>query len=271
MARERKIYTTSWWTLVLLIISAVAGAGYVLYTARGEAIIYDDIDAMLKRLDDSSYQKVTLPQSSRPLYIPSLSAFQSDGNWVYVAKSQPLPSTFAPHGLSPIELPFSSTDSQPLLRTHVVTQLKKLFAHAQTENYNLIVSSAYRSIDDQKKMYDDFVSKKGATLAKQYVADPGSSEHHTGLAVDINDDSSSCRSDSEKCSLSWSSAAWLADNAPTYGFIIRYPAGAQPITGIAYEPWHLRYVGVILAQQLSASDLTYDEFIEQVAPGRLGR
>lgn len=253
----------------MFMFAAAVAAGYALYTSRGITLAYDAADATLSHAETAAQQKITLPHTTTPLYLADLAMLTDKGLWLYVAKGHPLPASYVPPTLQRLTLPFSSADSQPMLQQRVADQLTELFAEADREGHHLIISSAYRSISDQQKMYDDFVAKKGESLASQYVATPGSSEHHTGLAVDVNDDTSACRADSEKCSLSWTSAAWLADTAPTYGFIIRYPSGAQPITGIAYEPWHLRYVGVSLAKLLTTSELTYDEFIGQVAPGRV--
>jgi D-alanyl-D-alanine carboxypeptidase len=61
-----------------------------------------------------------------------------------------------------------------------------------------------------------------------------------------------------------SSAAWLKENAPQYGFILRYPEGKKDITGVGYEWWHFRYVGIPLAKAVVASDLTLDEALEQM-------
>ncbi len=243
-------------------------AGYIFYLGRGLTLAYDQIDALITQNDTASRILVSLPNNTKPLVIPDMALLSDNGMWVYVSKQRPLPHSYTPHELVTVSLPFHSADSQAKLQPRVLEQLTKLFTAATTDGKQLVVSSAYRSIDDQQRMLDDFIAKKGEALARQYVSDPGNSEHHTGLAVDINDDSAQCQADANKCSLSPSSAAWLADAAPQYGFIIRYPSGAQPVTGIAYEPWHLRYVGVTLAQRLTASELTFDEFIQQAAPGR---
>jgi D-alanyl-D-alanine carboxypeptidase len=79
--------------------------------------------------------------------------------------------------------------------------------------------------------------------------------------------SDECTEDSDTCSLGTSSAAWLAENAWKYGFILRYPDGKRDITGVGYEPWHYRFVGRPLAKAMQGSNLTFDEVIEQLAPG----
>ena len=259
--------TTSWWALVGIAIIAGAAAWYVHYVARGIALIYDAVDSQSAATATQATERVSLADSLPPLHIPSLEVYTPHGPWVYASKNHALPASYQPRDLVSTSLPFSSADSEAKLAARIVTPLTKLFADAKAAGHDLIISSAYRSVTAQQKMYDSFVAQKGKALADQYVSPPGSSEHHTGLAVDINDDTPLCRSKPEKCSLGGYSAQWLAEHAPSYGFIIRYPAGTQPITGIDYEPWHLRYVGVVLARQLTGADMTLDEFISQVAPG----
>ncbi len=85
-----------------------------------------------------------------------------------------------------------------------------------------------------------------------FSARAGHSEHQTGLTIDCNDASDSFVGTPE--------AEWLAEHASEYGFIIRYPKGKEDITGYKYEPWHIRYVGKDLAQELDSSGLTLEEY-----------
>ncbi|MFZ1812721.1 MAG: M15 family metallopeptidase [Candidatus Saccharimonadales bacterium] len=259
--------STSWFGVVLLVVIAGIIGWYIFMMHRSIVLAYDSSDVMAEHAATSSLLKLTLPGSDTPLYVPSRDIFASNGAWVYATKNYKLPASYVSTDLQPLTLPFSSSDSEAKISTRIAQPLTQLFAAAKADGHDLIVSSAYRSLAAQHAMYDDFVAKKGKTLADQYVSPPGSSEHHTGLAVDINDNTATCRANPEKCSIGTDSAAWLARHAPDYGFIIRYPAGAQPITGIAYEPWHLRYVGVVLARHLTAAELTFDEFRAQATPG----
>jgi D-alanyl-D-alanine carboxypeptidase len=116
-------------------------------------------------------------------------------------------------------------------------------------------------------LYRQFVAENGEEMAALYVLPPGTSEHHTGLSVDFSSVSNECAADSDSCSLSQSSAAWLKENASRFGFIQRYPAGAKAITGVGFEPWHYRYVGKPLAEAMATTDLTLEEVTEKLAPG----
>lgn len=269
MEKVRNHPETSWtWLMIITLLSGVI-AWYVVYTGREITLRYDSADQMANATAIVQSKKVELPQSDKPLVIPSYKIFADGEAWMYVSTSRPVAGSYTPTDLVEVDLPHGDSSEAIKLQATTANQLKKLFARSSAEGAELMVSSAYRSVSDQTKLYQSFVQKQGQSAANHYVAKPGMSEHHTGMAVDVTDASSACASDSDRCNLSPATASWLADIAPDFGFVIRYPSGKQPITGTAYEPWHLRYVGVTLAKQLSNSNLTLDEFIEQVAPGRL--
>ena len=147
---------------------------------------------------------------------------------------------------------------------------------AEKAGHPLVMISAFRSIASQKAVFDQNVTmlmsqgqnkEKAIETTKRTMTEPGYSEHHTGLAVDVVDrqwydsypetvlDHRFGETDGGK---------WLQAHAREYGFIIRYPEGKQAITQIDYEPWHLRYVGVETATYIEKHQLTLEEFLEQV-------
>jgi D-alanyl-D-alanine carboxypeptidase len=104
------------------------------------------------------------------------------------------------------------------------------------------------------------VSANGQEAADKFSAKPGQSEHQTGLAIDIT-----CEAMNYQLDYSFGvtdEGAWVKENAHRFGFIIRYPEGKEDITGYMYEPWHLRYVGVDLAEEVYNSGLTLEEYFE---------
>ena len=119
----------------------------------------------------------------------------------------------------------------------------------------IYVYSGYRSYETQDRIYNNYVKTKGLKWADSYSARPGHSEHQLGLAVDVT----ATKSPSSPFETT-PEYSWLSENAYKYGFILRYPETKEIITGYAYEPWHYRYVGVELAQQVYTSGLTYDEY-----------
>ena len=131
--------------------------------------------------------------------------------------------------------------------------LAKLQTAASLEGYDLPTLSAYRSYDYQAGLYNDYVARDGKEAADRYSAQPGKSEHQTGLAFDIGQlDDSFGETPAGK---------WLAQHAHEYGFIIRYPKGKEHITGYMYEPWHVRYLGIDTATSVYQSGLTLEEYL----------
>ena len=128
---------------------------------------------------------------------------------------------------------------------------------------NIWVQSAYRSVDEQTRIYNEkveYYKKQGKTeeeakkLTERTINKPGYSEHNLGLAVDFNYvDSSFENTDVFK---------WLKDNAENYGFILRYPKEKEDITQVTYEPWHWRYVGEENAKKMDELGLCLEEYVE---------
>ena len=132
------------------------------------------------------------------------------------------------------------------------------------EGIDIELDSCYRSVSEQEDLWDRFTEEYGEEYVKKYVAVPGYSEHHTGLAIDICLIKDGIIIDDNDLMLAETDIfarihAKLAD----YGFILRYPEGKEDITGYGYEPWHLRYVGSVeVAHEISDSGLTLEEFLE---------
>jgi D-alanyl-D-alanine carboxypeptidase len=154
-----------------------------------------------------------------------------------------------------------------LVDVRIYEALENMIADAAQDGVTLTICSAYRSVKDQLKLLE----KKTYTLlvqgidtdlafakAQQYLADPGESEHHTGLAVDIIAPGVTILDENfEKTG----AFEWLSENAHRYGFIIRYPKGKEAITGFNYEPWHYRYVGTEHATAIKKSGLCLEEYL----------
>ena len=117
----------------------------------------------------------------------------------------------------------------------------------------LNIASGFRSYEEQEKGYNEYVKEFGEEKTNTFSAKPGHSEHQTGLAIDICDDSDNFIGTKED--------TWLKANAYKFGFIIRYPKGKECITGYKYEPWHLRYVGCKHAKKIYESGLTLEEYL----------
>lgn len=126
-------------------------------------------------------------------------------------------------------------------------------AAAADEGLNIYISSGYRSYDYQAGLYQRYVDKDGKAEADRYSARPGHSEHQTGLAFDLNSIDNSFADTKE--------GKWVLRNCYKYGFIIRYPADKEDVTGYMWEPWHIRYLGKETAQAVYDSGLCLEEYL----------
>ncbi|UBH12766.1 M15 family metallopeptidase [Macrococcus armenti] len=137
--------------------------------------------------------------------------------------------------------------------------LNTLIQNGNSEGLNLVLRSAFRSYDTQASLYQQYVARDGKKKADTYSAQPGHSEHQTGLAFDLGNTEGS--DDFLESFEDTKEGQWLARHAHEYGFIIRYPKGKSDITGYQYEPWHLRYLGKETATKVYESGLTLEEYL----------
>ena len=162
----------------------------------------------------------------------------------------------------------SGAQSSKYLDARVVETFNKMCKAASEDGVTLISVSSYRTYSYQQTLYKNRVQrcineglseeeakKKAATI----VAFPGTSEHHLGLAVDINS--------VEESFENTKAFRWLSDHAEEYGFILRYPEDKQSITKIIYEPWHYRYVGVEHAKAMNDLGMCMEEYVEYLKSG----
>lgn len=158
------------------------------------------------------------------------------GGVMIVNKTYTLPASYAPGDLLP----------------EVKEAFEVMQKAAAAEGLNIYISSGYRSYTRQQTLYNNYVKTDGKELADTYSSRPGHSEHQSGLCFDLNtiDDSFGATKES----------AWLEKHAQEYGFIIRFPKGKDKQTGYQYEPWHLRYLGVEMAEKVKSSGLSLEEY-----------
>ncbi|SHI92778.1 D-alanyl-D-alanine carboxypeptidase [Clostridium cavendishii DSM 21758] len=152
------------------------------------------------------------------------------------------------------------------MRKEAAEALEKMFYDARRDDINLMIVSAYRSYDSQEEVYENKLKNAGIEETNKYVAKPGSSEHQTGLAVDINGIKFS---DLNEDFAKTKEGLWIKDNCSKYGFIIRYPKGKETITGYSYEPWHIRYVGLETAKIITEKGITLDEYLLEIAKNKI--
>jgi len=182
---------------------------------------------------------------------------------VLVNRKRNLPDNYVPEDLVTLsEVPtVLSNPEVNQLRSAAYEALKELFNAAREEaGYELCARSGYRSYNTQASLYTSYVESYGQKAADKYSAKPGQSEHQTGLAIDITCEALNYKLDTTFAETE--EGKWVSENAHRFGYIIRYPQGKEKITGYAYEPWHIRYLGVELAEEIYESGLTLEEYFQ---------
>lgn len=198
-------------------------------------------------------------QTTSPLK-PILPHILSDsfGSLVLVNAAHPLPALKLPALTNVLQHPTQETAAVLLERQ--AAALLEACVKAAGGAEEIVPVSGWRSRQEQQQIWDDTLAAKGAVFTSKYVAFPGCSEHETGLAIDLArrapqvdfirpnfPDDGACGTFRRICA--------------QYGFILRYPAHKEQITGIAHEPWHFRYVGAPHAAYLTSHDLCLEEYI----------
>ena len=168
-----------------------------------------------------------------------------------------------PDGYAPTELTELSNGQS--VDKRIYPSLQSMFDDARAQGVYPVVSSGYRTAKQQQSEMDDKIQEyiddgksddDARALAATYVAQVGYSEHEAGLAIDIV--AKANKSDDDTV---W---AWMKEHCAEYGFILRYPEGKEGVTGMSYEPWHFRYVGVEAAQKIMGAGITLEEYLGQV-------
>ncbi len=183
-----------------------------------------------------------------------------------VKKGFYLSSDYEPSDLvtpDPDKVKVASDCDDSRLRKEAADALVDMFEAAKQEGYDLVINSAYRSYANQKKTYDEYFDTYDEVTAASLVAEPGASEHQTGLGVDLT-----CQAviDDHLNGITNSRFGykpdykWCVANSYKYGFILRYEEDKADITGIANEPWHFRYVGKEAAKEIFNNSWTLEEY-----------
>jgi len=148
--------------------------------------------------------------------------------------------------------------------SRIVEPLQAMIADARAQGYSVYVSSGYRDYATQaanfKRICENNGVADGKDSAGHYITMPaGCSEHQTGLCADITDIYYSVK---DRTIENTELFKYMSAHCHEFGFILRFPDGQEDITGVMYEPWHYRYVGLEVAKYITENGLTYEEFAE---------
>ena len=198
-----------------------------------------------------------ISSSQQPLEEPKLS--EEDWKLLLVNDWNPLPEDFT--------VALATVAGGERVDDRIQEPLEQMIAGAKAEGISLIVCSGYRDVAYQETLYSRKTAAyqaQGLSLeraqeeAKRWVARPGNSEHHTGLAVDIVTPSYQVL---DSGFAGTPAAQWMAEHSAEYGFTLRYPQGKEELTGVAWEPWHFRYVGIESAKEIYKEEICLEEFL----------
>ncbi|MCM3567369.1 D-alanyl-D-alanine carboxypeptidase family protein [Neobacillus mesonae] len=241
----KKIYSV---LILLILLGGFWGAGWVKKQLTPEE---ENPAVPVNKLEKTQSDSINM--TSNPKIIP-----------VLVNKQHKLPENYAPADLvePSIEFIFQEKSEKRKMRSEAAAAIEQLFAGASEDGVKLLGVSAYRSHATQEALFQSYVKKDGYETAQTYSALPGTSEHETGLAIDVTGGDGKCAA--ADCFAGSTEANWLENHAADYGFIIRYPKGKEEITGYQYEPWHLRYVGKKAAADIAGQGITLEEYDNSV-------
>jgi len=182
-----------------------------------------------------------------------------DWRLILVNANNPLPVDFSP--------PLSTLSNGLQFDSRAIDQLNAMLAEMRNQGLSPVVASAHRSIARQTELFNNramhyrgtgLTQEQAEREAARSIARPGASEHNLGLAVDIVDASYQMLTDNQA---NTPVGLWLYENSANYGFILRYKRDTEHITGVIFEPWHFRYVGVEIALEITRMGITLEEFL----------
>lgn len=182
------------------------------------------------------------------------------GSLFLVNRDYTLSSSYVPEDL--VKPNVKMTNGNITMRKEAAIALESMFQAArEEENLTLVAVSGYRSYGQQSAIFDRKVKKVGKKEAMLLVAPPGSSEHQLGLAMDLGANRNTSLTETF---YDTPEGKWVAENCHRFGFIIRYRQEWTEITGYAYEPWHVRYVGAEHAKRIHELDIPLEYYIAQL-------
>ena len=227
-------------------------------------------DVSFSSSDDSSVSSEAVSSeessnavSSMPDYSYTASAPETyDGDWnlILVNSQNLLPTDFD------VETEYIGNRA---MDKRIIDIVKQMIADAKADGVDLLICSSYRSVERQETLFAEqiqgflnqgYSAEDARTEAAKWVAVPRTSEHHTGLALDIVTPTYQVLDFGFEETKAFE---WLYTHCTDYGFILRYPKDKTDITGIVYEPWHYRYVGVEAAKYIHANGLCLEEYLEK--------
>ena len=158
-----------------------------------------------------------------------------------------------------VEIYHKGINERRYLQPIAATALEEMFAAAETDGYHLVLRCGFRSYNLQRAIYSWNLKTYGYYEVSRYHALEGTSEHQTGLAVDLCCEATGYNNNFDF--INTKEYTWLLINAHHYGWILRYPKHKSDLTGYNFEPWHFRYVGTRVSLDMKHSGLCLEEYL----------
>jgi D-alanyl-D-alanine carboxypeptidase len=210
-------------------------------------------EGIFKPEDVKKIVKIVTPPCSKPIITYDDMTYANIGQTTGL-----LDATYIPKNLTELSTTLG-TRRGLCLTNNTIDAFEDLVEAAQKDGLIIKASSAFRSYDTQKILYETALNTTGTSTSIS-TAKPGYSEHQLGTTMDLTGSSNNYSSAADSFG-GTPEDLWLKDNAYLYGFIQSYPSGKEDITGYKYEPWHYRYVGIKKAKEVHDSGLTLIEFL----------
>ncbi len=210
-----------------------------------------------------SIPSVSLPETEEPVSAP----VPDDWQLMLVNFEHPLPDGWS---VKLAATGYSYGDTPMQVDERITGAVNELVTAAANDGVSLMICYGYRTVEQSRQLFEKQLNKQLARglsqeqaviEARRWVAPPGTSEHHTGLALDIVTPSHQVL---DYAFADTDAGVWLAARGWEYGFVIRYPEDKQDITGIGYEPWHMRYVGKAHAAAMHENNACLEEYVAQL-------
>lgn len=234
--------------LAVIVAGALSLSGCtVVASSQGELGVEPVIPAPLEIIEREPTPEIEVVVAEPESFDRSLYSLDEPSSlWVVVNKARPLSVVdYAPDDLV---VPRVASAYSPLLRVEVARALEEMVSAAADDGVGLKIQSSYRSYNLQLRIKAGSVARWGQVVSDARSARAGHSEHQTGLAVDLTSEGGRCTL--EACFGETAEGQWLAENSWRFGFVLRYLEGTTKTTGYIYEPWHFRYVGLELAEEI---------------------
>lgn len=239
---------------------------------RGEEPEYAKLSFLLQSslgipaLDETQEAMAQMPDLGFTTNLLVYEQYMNPGNTdeflTLVSVNNKLSSSYVPQDLYMVEGTRNDGRAKQQLRLNAAMALEALFKEMAAAGYDdVTVTSAYRSYSYQEQLFNQYLAQHNNDYAyvSTFSNPPGSSEHQTGLCLDMHNlpaaDKAFGQTDAFK---------WLKENCWKFGFILRYPEDKVDITGISYEPWHYRYVGRYHAQRMYQANMCLEEYLAYI-------